>query len=149
MTFFNEEKHCMFLGKNPVSKGLRIAGMVVFGIIAAAIFALVFGYVVMLLWNWLMPLLFGLTVITYWQAFGIVILAKLIFGAIGRGGRSHGNGHWKKWGPSGDWDMKNGREKWKYYRDFWKGEGKEAFENYMKKRESEENISDEEKTESN
>jgi hypothetical protein len=141
---FNEEKHTIFWGRNPVSKGLRIAGMVVLGIIAAAIFALVFGYLVMLLWNWLMPLLFGLTVITYWQAFGIVILAKLIFGAIGRGGRSHWHDNRKKWSPPGDWEMKNGSRKWKYFRDFMKEEGKEAFERYMKKRESEVNGADEE-----
>ena len=146
---FTEEKRCVFFGKNPVMKGFKIAGMVVFGIIAAAIFALVFGYFVMLLWNWLMPLIFGITAITYWQAFGVVILAKLIFGAVGRGGRPHGPSHWKKRNPSDKWDMKNGPDKWKYHRDFWRDEGKEAFDNYIKKRESEENKSeDEENTES-
>ena len=45
---FTEEKDCMFWGKNHILKGFRIAGMVVLGIIAAAIFALVFGYFVML-----------------------------------------------------------------------------------------------------
>ncbi|HEB29358.1 MAG TPA: hypothetical protein ENI15_00570 [Spirochaetes bacterium] len=149
MTFI-EEKRCKFWGKNPILKGLRIAGMVVFGIIAAAIFALVFGYFVMLLWNWLMPLLFGLTVITYWQAFGILILAKLIFGAVGRGGRPHGHGHWKKWGLYDEWNMKNGPGRWKYHHDFWRDEGKEAFDNYIKKRESEVNMSeDEQKIDSN
>ena len=134
----------MSWGKHPISKGLRIGGMVVFGIIAAALFALVFGYFVMLLWNWLMPLLFGLTVITYWQAFGIVILAKLIFGAVGHGGRYHGRGHWKKWGPSDEWGMKNGPSLWEYHRDFWRDEGKEAFYNYIKKREPEESGADDE-----
>ncbi len=142
---FTKENHCIFWGKHPISKGLRIGGMVVFGIITAALFALVFGYFVMLLWNWLMPLLFGLTVITYWQAFGIVILAKLIFGAVGWGGRPHGHGRWKNWGPShGEWDIKNGPDRWKYHRDFWRDEGKEAFDNYIKKRESEENRCDDE-----
>ncbi len=145
---FTEEKRCIFWGKNSILKGFRIAGMVVLGIIAAAIFALVFGYFVMLLWNWLMPLLFGLTVITYWQAFGIVILAKLIFGAVGRGGKPRGHDHWKEWGPSQDkWKMENGPGRWKYHRDFWRDEGKEAFDNYIKKRESEENGAvDESKT---
>ena len=146
---FTEEKRCVFFGENPVMKGFKIAGMVVLGIIAAAIFALVFGYFVMLLWNWLMPLIFGITAITYWQAFGVVILAKLIFGAVGRGGKTHGTSHWKKRSSSDKWDMKNGPDKWKYHRDFWKEEGKEAFDNYIKRRESEENESgDEENTES-
>ena len=51
---FTEEKDCMFWGKNHILKGFRIAGMVVLGIIAAAIFALVFGYFVMLFGTWKM-----------------------------------------------------------------------------------------------
>ncbi|MCK4804113.1 MAG: hypothetical protein KAT88_06130 [Spirochaetes bacterium] len=45
---FTEGKRCIFWGKNSILKGFRIAGMVVLGIIAAAIFALIFGYFVML-----------------------------------------------------------------------------------------------------
>lgn len=33
----------------------------------------------MLLWNWLMPTIFGLTTITYWQGFGLWILCDLLF----------------------------------------------------------------------
>jgi uncharacterized membrane protein len=35
--------------------------------------------IMMLLWNWLMPLLFGLKTIGYFQAFGLHLLARLIF----------------------------------------------------------------------
>jgi hypothetical protein len=128
--------------RHPIFKGLRIAGMTVFGIVAAAIFALVFGIFVMLLWNWLMPTIFGLVSITYWQAFGIVILAKLIFGALGRG-REHfhakSNYHHRMmdWGPFKDRWWKCGRDEWKYYQDFWKEEGKNEFENYIKRRKEE------------
>lgn len=38
-----------------------------------------FGWVVMLLWNRLMPEIFGLTVITYWQAWGLLILSAILF----------------------------------------------------------------------
>ena len=48
--------------------------------IAALIFLL--GFVVMSLWNWLLPGLFGFKVITFWQAIGIFILAKLLFGGF-------------------------------------------------------------------
>jgi hypothetical protein len=55
------------------------------------LFVAVFGLVVMALWNWLMPALFGLKTIGYWQALGLFILAKILFGgfrgAAGRGGR--------------------------------------------------------------
>ena len=38
---------------------------------------------VMLLWNWLMPILFGVKTISYWQALGILGLSKLLFGGLG------------------------------------------------------------------
>ncbi len=79
----------MWPGVHPAVKALRVAGLVVMGVVGAALFALVFGWLVMILWNWLMPAIFHLGLITYWQAFGIVILSKLIFGAAG-GGRHGG-----------------------------------------------------------
>ena len=45
----------------------------------------IFGFVVMSLWNWLMPTLFGGHTIGYWQAWGIIILSKILFG--GQAGR--------------------------------------------------------------
>ena len=62
-------------------KVLKVIGMVLLGI--AACFA--FGLVIMLLWNWLMPMIFGLTVITYWQGIGILALASILFGRFGGG----------------------------------------------------------------
>ena len=34
---------------------------------------------VFILWNWLMPYLFGLPEITIWQSFGIMLLSQLLF----------------------------------------------------------------------
>jgi len=62
---------------------LRAARCIVLGIAAV----LVFGYVTLRLWNWLMPAVFGLHLITFWQALGLLLLAKLLFGGFrGRGG---------------------------------------------------------------
>ena len=48
----------------------------------------VFGFVTKELWNWLMPAIFGLRLITFTQAVGLVLLGKILFGGIGpRGGR--------------------------------------------------------------
>ena len=44
-----------------------------------------FSAVVMLLWNWLMPTLFGLGVISFWQALGILVLSRILFGGFGGG----------------------------------------------------------------
>lgn len=46
-----------------------------------------FGGTVMLLWNWLMPTIFGLTTLSFWQALGLFILARLLFSSMGFGGR--------------------------------------------------------------
>ena len=45
------------------------------------IVALVIGLPIMLLWNWLMPVIFGLPTLTFWQAVGSAILANLLFKA--------------------------------------------------------------------
>ncbi len=52
----------------------------VFLVFAAGIVA-----VVMLLWNWLIPTIFGITTITYWQAAGLLILSRILFGAFWKG----------------------------------------------------------------
>lgn len=45
------------------------------------------GLAVMLLWNWLMPAIFGLVTINYLQALGLVVLSRIFFGGFGgRGG---------------------------------------------------------------
>ena len=42
-----------------------------------------FSAVVMLLWNWLIPAIFGLAAVNYWQALGILALCRLLFGSFG------------------------------------------------------------------
>ena len=41
-----------------------------------------FGFIVMGLWNWLMPAIFGLKTISYLQAFGLLILSWILFGGL-------------------------------------------------------------------
>jgi len=45
------------------------------------------GGIVMLLWNWLMPVIFGLKAITYFQALGLFLLSRILFGSFGFGKR--------------------------------------------------------------
>jgi hypothetical protein len=47
------------------------------------IIAAVAGAIVMLLWNWLFPSIFGLAVINFWQALGLFIFARILFGRFG------------------------------------------------------------------
>ena len=42
----------------------------------------IFSFVVKWLWNWLMPGLFGLHVISFWQALGVLVLSKILFSSF-------------------------------------------------------------------
>jgi len=57
-------------------------------IAAFLVFIALGGQVVHLLWNWLMPPLFGWPAITFWQALGLLALCRILFGGFGR----HGSG---------------------------------------------------------
>ena len=40
---------------------------------------LLLGVPLLLLWNWLMPIIFGLSEISFWQAVGLNLLASILF----------------------------------------------------------------------
>ena len=48
-------------------------------VVGAVVTFFVKPFVVRWLWNWIMPTLFGLTVITYWQALALGLVASLLF----------------------------------------------------------------------
>jgi len=54
--------------------------LIVLGIIA---FIAIGGEVVLHLWNWLLPALFGWHAITFWQAIGLLALCRILFGRLG------------------------------------------------------------------
>jgi hypothetical protein len=56
----------------------KVAGFIVIAIAGTFIF----GSIVMLLWNALLPVLFKLPLINFWQALGLLILSKLLFGGF-------------------------------------------------------------------
>jgi hypothetical protein len=65
-----------------------IAPLAILGIL---LFMAIGGELVLQLWNWLLPPLFGWRQITFWQALGILALCRILFGGFGRhsSGRSH------------------------------------------------------------
>ncbi len=83
--------------------------MVLGGVAFGVLIAFLFGWVVMLLWNWLMPSIFGLPAITFWKAWGLVILAHILFKTGHH--RNHHNGFSH---PHSPWKEKF-REKMKHY----------------------------------
>lgn len=78
------------------------------------LFITLISAVLMALWNWLMPMIFGLPTLTFWQAAGLLLLSKILFG-LGRGGGPGRHGppfkrHFKEhWTHMSD----EQREKWK------------------------------------
>ena len=56
-------------------RGLKFAAF-------AALAVAAIGFVSMHLWNYLMPAIFGLHVITFWQAVGLLLLGRLLFGGF-------------------------------------------------------------------
>jgi hypothetical protein len=70
-------------------KALKITGMAVGGLALFAGFAVLIAWILSLLWNWLMPGIFGLPEISMLQAAGLFILSKIIF-TPGMGGGSKG-----------------------------------------------------------
>jgi hypothetical protein len=68
----------------------RAVKFVVIAVAAAA----ALGAIVMALWNALIPGLFGLHALDYWQGLGLLVLCRLLFGRFGRPG---GPGrHWQR-----------------------------------------------------
>jgi hypothetical protein len=60
-------------------KNAAMALGAVFGALGlVAIVMVIMGFPAMWLWNWLMPSIFGLTKINFWQAIGLQLLAYII-----------------------------------------------------------------------
>jgi hypothetical protein len=55
------------------------------------LFIAIGGEVVLQLWNWLLPSLFGWRQITFWQAIGILALCRILFGGLGGHGGYRSN----------------------------------------------------------
>jgi hypothetical protein len=79
--------------------------------LALAVFIWFGGEVVMLLWNWLFPVLFGWRQITFWQALGLLALCRILFGNMGCGGpnRSKSRRRWPE-----NWDKMTPEEREKF-----------------------------------
>jgi hypothetical protein len=52
-------------------------------IVGFALFIALGGLAVQLLWNWLLPPMFGLPLLTFWQALGVLALSRILFGGFG------------------------------------------------------------------
>src|SRR5215813_1509311 len=62
-------------------RGLIFIGPV--ALVGMVLFIALGGYLVERLWNWLLPTLFDVRQITFWQAVGLLGLCRILFGGLG------------------------------------------------------------------
>ncbi|MCH2234561.1 MAG: hypothetical protein MK078_09935 [Crocinitomicaceae bacterium] len=117
------------------SSPAAIFGWVVLAIIGITALIILFGFVFMWLWNWLMPEIFGLGVITFWQGVGLILIAKILFGGMGNSGSSSKKSKRKRRKEKCDQDDDN-FNKWKHYAKYWEEEGDAAYKNYVNRMET-------------
>lgn len=125
-----------------VPKWIKYTLYTILGLAGAFLLGLLFGNIVRWLWNWLMPGLFNLRAIGFWEGLGLFVLARILFGGFGdsakhrkatdeemadatRGARCHEHKKAKR--------DDEGRESWEYYDDWWDEDGKAAFRAYAER----------------
>jgi hypothetical protein len=100
------------------SRMYRVVVHVVFGFAVAVLIALAFGYFVMLLWNGVLPHVTAAQPISYWQAVGLLVLARILVGGLKGHGGCHGH------------DLRRGGRSWREYDQWWKEVGRHSFETF-------------------
>jgi hypothetical protein len=96
----------------------RVVVHVVFGFAVAVLIALAFGCFVMLLWNGVLPQVTAAHPISYWQAVGLLVLARILVGGLKGHGGCHGH------------DLRPGGRSWREYDQWWKEVGRHSFETF-------------------
>ena len=121
-----------------------LVGKVIFIAIAVVGLAILFGYLIMWLWNALMPEIFGLPTVTYWQGVGLFVLAKIIFGFGGgdcggnkKSGRRSSKRKKHKFKSYYEKKCNGNFSEWEHYDEFWEEEGSEAYRDYLERKRQE------------
>jgi uncharacterized membrane protein len=69
----------------------RVIFIAPLAILGVLVFIAIGGEIVLQLWNWLLPPLFGWRQITFWQAIGLLALCRILVGGFGLHGGSRSN----------------------------------------------------------
>jgi hypothetical protein len=100
----------MMYDTNDSKARFRMAGHF---IVTRLVFAFIIAAAVMILWNLLMPSLIHVSLITYWQALGLLALTRLLTGRVGgQGWRGRGAWH-SKWSKMSDEEREVFKDRWK------------------------------------
>lgn len=106
-------------------------GKFIFFPLAFLAIGLLMGAAVMWLWNAILPAVTGVGVLTYWQAVGLLILCRLLFG--GFGGR---RGSWNKRGNGFSGPPPHLRQKWMQMNDEERAQFRDAWRERCRKKEN-------------
>lgn len=93
-----------------IGMAILMGGVLVFGL----------GYLVMLLWNAVMPALLGVAHIGFWRSVGLLILARLLVGGFHHGGLGH-----RRFGHRGSW---------RQYEEWWREAGEQSYRDFSTNR---------------
>jgi Ca2+/H+ antiporter, TMEM165/GDT1 family len=90
--------------------------ILIFGTACVALFT----FIVMSLWNAILPEVLGVKIITFWQALGILVLSKILFSGFGgwHNKREHFKNKWRermraKWENMSPEERQKFKEEWK------------------------------------
>ncbi len=131
----------------------RWAGFGILGVLGFIAIAFIGGALIMWLWNCIAAPLFHISTISFWEAIGLAVLTRLLFGGANHGWH-HGGRRWKQgmwrgnhsghyhhtgnWGCQTQSNDKCGcdpeQDKWKFYDEYWKQEGEQSFNDYVKRK---------------
>ena len=109
----------MYAQNNPFRRAPKPLKVLMFLAMGAA-FLLVMGTIVMLLWNAILPEITGWKTLNFWEATGLLVLSRILFGGFGRGGRSGSKerSKWRKnWKHMSAEDKEKFKARWKKHCD--------------------------------
>ena len=89
------------------------------------------SWLVMFLWNAILPETVGVQPLNFWKAAGLLLLSKILFGGFGRGG---GRGKGKGWGHHKSGNKHSWKNKWMSMDDDERKEAKTRWKEYCNRR---------------
>jgi len=113
----------------------KIVGWSIVGVIVAIVFAFLFGWLVKYLWNNTLVSIFSIKTITYWQAVGLLILARLLVGGLGHKPPPHPPKHLRdkihRRFHEESCEQETDSEMKKHYQQFWEEKGEKLLKEYV------------------
>ena len=90
----------------------RLLLMAPFILVGMALFTFVGGEIVMHLWNWLLPSIAGVRTIGFWEALGLLVLCRILFGGTGFAGGGYRRGRMRERCAERERFREQMRERW-------------------------------------